>query len=95
MIFNIDSKSNTTEFPHYWEKCVGSCHAYTALRADYREQLKKVHDELGFEYVRFHGLFNDDMCILKKNGIPTLPSLIWYTILSTPIISLSICSQSA
>lgn len=79
MIFNIDSKSNTTEFPHYWEKCVGSCHAYTALRADYREQLKKVHDELGFEYVRFHGLFNDDMCVLKKkwNPDPTVIDLVY------------------
>lgn len=51
------------KFEHYWEMCVGSCHAYTALRADYRKQLKRVHDELGFSYVRFHGLFNDDMSV--------------------------------
>jgi xylan 1,4-beta-xylosidase len=30
-------KDKETEFPHYWEECVGSCHAYTALRADYQE----------------------------------------------------------
>ena len=66
MIFNINSKGNTTPFKHYWEMCVGSCHAYTALREDYRQQLKKAHDELGFEYVRFHGLFNDDMGICKR-----------------------------
>ena len=52
-----------TNFPHYWEMCVGSCHGYTALREDYRRQLKKAHQELGFQYVRFHGLFNDDMCV--------------------------------
>ncbi len=66
MVFNLNSKGKTTEFPHYWEMCVGSCHAYTALREDWRKQLKKVHDQLGFKYVRFHGLFNDDMCICKK-----------------------------
>ncbi|MBQ2815141.1 MAG: beta-xylosidase [Clostridia bacterium] len=66
MIFNINSKGNTTPFKHYWEMCVGSCHAYTALREDYRNQLRKAHDELGFEYVRFHGLFNDDMGICKR-----------------------------
>lgn len=52
-----------TDFPHYWELCTGSCHSYTALREDYRKQLKRAHDELGFKYVRFHGLLDDDMCI--------------------------------
>ena len=61
--FKIDSKDAGTEFEHYWEKCVGSCHAYTALRADYREQLEKAHRELGFQYVRFHGLLDDEMSV--------------------------------
>ena len=55
-----------TPFPHYWEMCVASCHAYTALREDYREQLTRAHKELGFRYIRFHGLFDDDMCVLVK-----------------------------
>lgn len=63
--FKIDQNLKT-EFPHYWEMCVGSCHAYTALRADYRKQLKRAHEELGFKYVRFHGLLDDDMCVLVK-----------------------------
>jgi xylan 1,4-beta-xylosidase len=32
-----------------------------ALRQDYREQLIRAHQELGFQMVRFHGLFDDDM----------------------------------
>jgi xylan 1,4-beta-xylosidase len=56
----------TTSFKHYWEECVGSCHAYTALREDYRKQLKKAHEELGFKYVRFHGLLDDDMSACLK-----------------------------
>ena len=61
--FKINSKIHT-KFPHYWEMCVGSCHAYTALREDYRQQLRRAHEELGFRYVRFHGLLDDDMCVL-------------------------------
>jgi len=67
-------------FPHYWEESVGSCRAYTALREDYRKQLKKAHDELGFKYVRFHGLFNDDMsvCLRKMSFNPAVPGEIVY-----------------
>ena len=66
----LDFKVNLsikTPFPHYWEMCVGSSHAYTALRADYQEQLTKVHDELGIKYVRFHGLFDDEMSVCIEN----------------------------
>ncbi len=57
------------DFPHYWEMCVGSSNAYTALREDYRNQLKRAHEELGFKYVRFHGLLDDKMStlIMKKD----------------------------
>lgn len=44
--------------------------AYDLLRADVREHLKTAHDELGFTYCRFHGIFHDDMDIAykKENG---------------------------
>ena len=66
--FFIDAKSTGKPFPHYWEWCVGSCHAVMGLRQDWREQLKKVHRELGFQYVRFHGLLNDEMSVCKKDS---------------------------
>jgi len=46
---------------HPWRHCVGSCHAPTALRADWQQQLVRAHRELGFRHVRFHGLLCDDM----------------------------------
>jgi xylan 1,4-beta-xylosidase len=54
----------------YWTKCVGSCHAATALREDWRRQLKRCREEFGFEYVRFHGLLDDDMsvCLREADG---------------------------
>lgn len=53
-----------------WTKCVGSCHAATALREDWRRQLKMCREEFGFEYVRFHGLLDDDMsvCLRREDG---------------------------
>lgn len=64
--FTLDINSQTRELKRYWNMCVGSCHATTALREDYREQLTRCQRELGFRYVRFHGLFDDDMSVLKK-----------------------------
>lgn len=40
---------------------MGSDHAPMALRADWQAQLRRAHHELGFRYVRFHGLLSDDM----------------------------------
>lgn len=63
-IFEIDVKTETKDFPHFWEKCVGSGHASLAMREDWREQIKLCHKELGFEQVRFHGILNEDIGIL-------------------------------
>ncbi len=65
--FTVDTGANPTPFPHYWELCVGSCHAVMGLRQDWREQLEKAHKELGFRYVRFHGLLNDEMSVCLRN----------------------------
>ena len=56
---NLNSPS--TPLRHPWRQSIGSCHATTALRADWQAQLKLAKADLGFEYVRFHGLLNDDM----------------------------------
>lgn len=47
-------------------KCFGSSHASTALRADWQRQLAEVRQDIGTEYVRFHGLLDDDMSVVLK-----------------------------
>lgn len=66
--FTIDTRGERTPFPHFWELCVGSCHAVMGLRADWRQQLKNAHNELGFRYVRFHGLLDDAMSLCAREG---------------------------
>jgi xylan 1,4-beta-xylosidase len=59
--FWCDLSQQGTELLHCWEHTVGSCHAPTALRADWQRQLRQCRAELGFRYVRFHGLLSDDV----------------------------------
>lgn len=39
-----------------------------ALRADWQRDLKRAHEELGFRYVRFHGLLSDDMGMVVREN---------------------------
>jgi xylan 1,4-beta-xylosidase len=52
---------------HFWSKVVGAGRANEALRATWQEELEMAHREAGFEYVRFHGLFHDDMFIYRED----------------------------
>jgi xylan 1,4-beta-xylosidase len=64
--FRCRLSAPTSPLPHVWEHTVGSCHAPLALRADWQQQLRRCHDELGFQYVRFHGLLCDDVGTLVR-----------------------------
>ncbi len=59
--FEINFDAPYTDKDTSWQKCVGSGHASLAHRTDWCEYAKRVHDELGIEYVRFHGILDDDM----------------------------------
>lgn len=67
MVFQIDTSAKMTKIQKHWNFCIGSCHAATALREDCRRDLKKCRDAFGVRYLRFHGIFNDDMSVLRKS----------------------------
>ncbi|HEX5400115.1 MAG TPA: glycoside hydrolase, partial [Verrucomicrobiae bacterium] len=51
--------------------CVGAGRANEGLRADWQRQLTYAHEQCGFKYIRFHGLFDDDMGVYREeNGKP-------------------------
>ena len=66
--YGIHLSEEGRPYPHYWELCVGSCHAATILRADVQEQIRRAHREIGFRYLRFHGLLDDDMSVVLPGG---------------------------
>ena len=59
--FECDLAAAPTPLTHAWEHTVGSGRALLTLRADWREQLRRAHLDLGFRHVRFHGMLDDDM----------------------------------
>jgi xylan 1,4-beta-xylosidase len=65
--FFCDLAEATTPLTHFWEHTVGSDHAPMALRADWQSQLRNCHNELGYRYVRFHGLLSDDVGTLIRH----------------------------
>ena len=69
--FFCDVSQAGTPFSHCWEHTVGSCHAPLALRSDWQAQLEQCHQELGFQYVRFHGLLSDNLGThVRQQGAP-------------------------
>lgn len=62
----IDSNARKHLFRRHWQFGVGSGHASLALRSDYAALLKKVREELGVTYVRFHGIFHEDMDVVRS-----------------------------
>jgi xylan 1,4-beta-xylosidase len=50
----------------YWNRCVGAGRAHEGLRANWQEHLGLVRQHGGMGMCRFHGLFHDDMFILRE-----------------------------
>jgi hypothetical protein len=49
-------------------QCVGSGHAYLALREDYREHFRRVQQTIGFRRIRFHGILHDLVGIYNEDA---------------------------
>lgn len=62
----IDKNAKTTPTNFSWQFGVGNDHAFQMHRADMCEHIKLAHDELGFKYLRFHGIFDDDMLCVQR-----------------------------
>jgi len=65
----INVNTSGAQFDHFWSNCVGAGRANEGLRASWLEQLKTVQENCGFKYVRFHGLFHEDMFpLIQEKG---------------------------
>jgi xylan 1,4-beta-xylosidase len=50
-----------------FRQCIGAGRANEGLRADWQAQLALVQKEIGFKYIRMHGLLHDDMGVYKED----------------------------
>src|ERR1700726_3818315 len=68
----IDATAPSHAFPHFWEQMFGSGRAILSLREGYRHDLREMKRITGFEYVRFHAIFHDEVGVYDedKDGKP-------------------------
>lgn len=71
----IDAAARTTPFPHFWEQTFGSGRAILELRDDYRKDLRAVKAATGFQSIRFHGIFNDEVGLYDPDRMTRNPGL--------------------
>ncbi len=64
----IDATAPAHPLPHFWEKMFGSGRAVLTLRDSYRRDLRDVKQITGFEYVRFHAIFHDEVGVYDEDA---------------------------
>jgi xylan 1,4-beta-xylosidase len=64
----INTSAPAHAFPHFWEQMFGSGRAVLTLRDSYRRDLREVKQVTGFQYVRFHAIFHDEVGIYDENA---------------------------
>lgn len=66
MNIQIDRNIKTIPTDTSWQFGIGNDHACQMLRTDVCEHVKLAHDELGIKYIRFHGIFDDDLLVIQR-----------------------------
>ena len=66
-VVTVDAQARAQPFPHYWERMFGSGRAILSLREGYRRDLRTVKEATGFEYIRFHAIFHDEVGLYDED----------------------------
>jgi len=71
-VITVDASAPATPFPHFWEQMFGSGRAILSLRYTYQNDLRSVKSVTDFRYIRFHGIFLDEVGVYSedKQGRP-------------------------
>jgi len=67
-VIAIDGQAPGHPFPHFWEHMFGSGRANLTLRESYRSDLRAVKQIVDVRYIRFHGIFLDDMGVYDEDA---------------------------
>src|SRR5208337_1078477 len=66
-VISADLRDESGPLDMMFKHCIGAGRANEGLRADWQQELAYAHRECGFEYIRMHGLFCDDMGVFRIN----------------------------
>ncbi|MCK9443398.1 MAG: helix-turn-helix domain-containing protein [Tissierellaceae bacterium] len=64
----IDATKQGVANDYYWRNLTTFGRAAEGLRSQWRSQLREIQGEIGFKYIRFHGIFSDEMMVLNYDG---------------------------
>jgi xylan 1,4-beta-xylosidase len=64
----VDANAASHPFPHFWEEMFGSGRAILSLRDSYRHDLRETKRITGFQYVRFHAIFHDEVGVYGEDA---------------------------
>ncbi|MDR2419604.1 MAG: helix-turn-helix domain-containing protein [Treponema sp.] len=67
-VIEASAKASVHKLDRYFCKMIGTARASDFLRKKVQEQFRAVMKEINFEYVRFHGIFDDVMCVVLDDG---------------------------
>ncbi|MFD1176627.1 helix-turn-helix domain-containing protein [Paenibacillus puldeungensis] len=62
-----DIRTDGYELKPVWNKIINIGSAYTLLNQNIRDQIKEMQEEIELEYIRFEGLFNQEMDVVQKD----------------------------
>lgn len=66
---NIDfTKAHGKKLKKYWNKITSVGRAALCLRQEVQTQIRTAQKEIGFEYIRFHGIFSDELMVYREDG---------------------------
>ncbi|OOM75616.1 beta-xylosidase [Clostridium puniceum] len=65
---NIDlNKSYVNKLSKYWSQITSIGRASLCLRHEVRRQIELAQEDIGYEFIRFHGIFSDEMMVYKED----------------------------
>lgn len=68
---SVSFQAEGTKLIHTYKKlcCVGSARLF--LYADIQKMIRQMQEEIGYEFVKFHGILSDEMLVYneKPDGI--------------------------
>lgn len=65
----ISSAAEKKVYKAAWKRCVGTGRLGLALQKEYLEALRLVQEQIGFSYIRGHGLLCDDVGIYREDHV--------------------------
>ena len=64
----IDTRKIGKPLRHTWKRLINIGYARDGLLAEVQNQLRTAQNEIGFEFLRFHGILDDDMHIYYEDA---------------------------